>query len=69
MISKADTIEAIRTLNHSVSAEFLTKFSYKQLRAYLTRLQDSAATQREIEIDAASLAHPSLLARSGRAIA
>ena len=69
MMSKRDTIAAIRVLNTTVSDGFLDSFSYRQLRAYLTRLQGSAQTKREIDGEPVAVAHPSLAAVSRRASA
>lgn len=69
MTSKQEVVAAILQRNASAGESFLAQFSEKQLRNYLARLRESAATQREIEIDAVATPHPALVARVARASA
>lgn len=69
MTAKQEIIAAIAQMNASAGEAFLNQFSEKQLRSYLARLRESAATQREIEIEAAARPHPVLAARTARASA
>lgn len=69
MTPKQEVIATISQLNASAGEAFLSQFSEKQLRNYLARLRESAATQREIEIDAVATPHPALAARTARASA
>ncbi len=43
MMSKSEAIGAIRNVNLSVSDDFLSDFSERQLEAYLLRLSDASS--------------------------